>query len=788
MARVFISYTHRPPDEKLAQDLAGALSGRHQVFIDTNIKGGQVWGDVIDQELHTADFLLPLLSANSVASPMVVAEIAMAHQFNVANGRPGIVPIRLDSTPLKYPLIAYVNRFQAISWTGPQDTSKLTRNALAALEQQIELKPGVLEQPPERNQLIQRVRADWIDGILRKSLHGVSPIQPVVQADPHAIEHRVDAIIQRAYEQPVPMPPGTSPSSVFDDHLGQLLILGAPGSGKTTLLLEIADALIKRADHDSSEPIPVVFNLSSWAERRYPLERWLAEELQLRSDCPRQLARRLVKGDQLTLLLDGLDEVASEHRNACVDAINKYRAEHGFVKILVTSRVEEYDALTLKLRLPAAILILPLSQSQILQYLSEAGDSLNMENVSQTIQADPALLSLLETPLMLGIVALAGQQLFAVDAGPRGSRDLQQQKLFGYYTDAMFKRRTKERRYTPEEMRHWLSWLARTLSTRQKTLFRIEELRFHWLEAWYERLGVVAAIALAVGLGSALLGDIFMTAFITAAFHLSDFGETAIDVVRAFSPYFFIIGIVVALVRGRTRRPVDVLEMRWPGFVRAAIAAVEGGVLGAILGFFSAYVGCRFYANGSDSNPISVLLYTIMCAVAFGCGFVVSAFARPRDLETHPSTDFSLRQSLRYTLTYMGACLGVGIVSLLFLAGMGLTKAGDSVSPVTALVGAVAFLGWVGFFSGMEKGGYFLLDHYLTRAFLWKRNRMPWDYLRFLETASERVFLRQIGSGYMFVHRMLLDYFAGQWNAVREATQGSASPQDVQSINATTGS
>jgi hypothetical protein len=43
------------------------------------------------------------------------------------------------------------------------------------------------------------------------------------------------------------------------------------------------------------------------------------------------------------------------------------------------------------------------------------------------------------------------------------------------------------------------------------------------------------------------------------------------------------------------------------------------------------------------------------------------------------------------------------------------------------------------------------------------------------------VFLRQIGSGYMFVHRMLLDYFAGQWNAAGEAARDSGRPHDVQS-------
>src|SRR5205814_6953841 len=37
---------------------------------------------------------------------------------------------------------------------------------------------------------------------------------------------------------------------------------------------------------------------------------------------------------------------------------------------------------------------------------------------------------------------------------------------------------------------------------------------------------------------------------------------------------------------------------------------------------------------------------------------------------------------------------------------------------------------------------------------------MPWKYPRFLDYASERILLRKVGGGYIFVHRLLLEYFA----------------------------
>ena len=65
----------------------------------------------------------------------------------------------------------------------------------------------------------------------------------------------------------------------YDEANGELLILGAPGAGKTTLLLELTRDLLERARLDEFHPIPVIFNLSSWAIKRLSIADWLIEEL-----------------------------------------------------------------------------------------------------------------------------------------------------------------------------------------------------------------------------------------------------------------------------------------------------------------------------------------------------------------------------------------------------------------------------------------------------------------------------------------------------------------------------
>jgi hypothetical protein len=64
-----------------------------------------------------------------------------------------------------------------------------------------------------------------------------------------------------------------------------------------------------------------------------------------------------------------------------------------------------------------------------------------------------------------------------------------------------------------------------------------------------------------------------------------------------------------------------------------------------------------------------------------------------------------------------------------------------------------------GIIGGIIFGGSASLPHLILRGFL-IYNGFAWRYIRFLDEATERLFLRRAGGGYIFVHRLLLDYFA----------------------------
>ena len=223
-------------------------------------------------------------------------------------------------------LVALLNRQGRIAeleatLARPRSVASRIRHALDG-DQQRDLR--------NRQAMLQLVHNTWVKGVLEQSLHGAALIALGMTEQAEAVEHPWDMVLQAPDQPDRTLPPGTKIINTFDEMNQALLILGEPGSGKTTMLLELARDTIARAEQDPTQPIPVVFNLSSWAEKRQPLAEWLVEELNSKYNIPKKIAQPWVENDELLLLLDGLDEVKLEYREACVQAINEFRQEHGW--------------------------------------------------------------------------------------------------------------------------------------------------------------------------------------------------------------------------------------------------------------------------------------------------------------------------------------------------------------------------------------------------------------------------------------------------------------------------
>jgi hypothetical protein len=55
-------------------------------------------------------------------------------------------------------------------------------------------------------------------------------------------------------------------------------------------------------------------------------------------------------------------------------------------------------------------------------------------------------------------------------------------------------------------------------------------------------------------------------------------------------------------------------------------------------------------------------------------------------------------------------------------------------------------------------------NHFILRFLLWRRGKIPYSFIAFLDHAAGLVFLHKVGGGYIFIHRLLQEYFAEYGN------------------------
>ncbi|MCX6613959.1 MAG: CHAT domain-containing protein [Acidobacteria bacterium] len=208
-----------------------------------------------------------------------------------------------------------------------------------------------------------------------------------------------------------------TPGEVFS-KLGNLLILGDPGSGKTVALLELARGLLEEA----SLGIPVIYNLSSWAERKGSLSDWMAAELASKYLISKSLAAQWIEERKLIALLDGLDEVQDSARIECVAAINQWLGSPQRTGVVVCCRTREYCDLPAKLALHGAVRLQTLSRDQVLTFVAEGGEPLAA--LRKLLVRDSGLLIDARSPLMLSLMVRAYKGLDAEAAELRSERGI----------------------------------------------------------------------------------------------------------------------------------------------------------------------------------------------------------------------------------------------------------------------------------------------------------------------------------------------------------------------------
>lgn len=576
--------------------------------------------------------------------------------------------------------------------------------------------PAPIVDTLNRQRMIEKVRAIWVKGVLEHSLHAATLIELGLKEQPDAVENPWRLAVQETEREARPLPAGTKIIRVYDEVGGELLILGEPGSGKSTLLLELARDLLDRAEKDENHPIPVVFNLSSWAIKRQPLQDWMVAELEAKYWMDRKIGQPWVSGNLILPLLDGLDEVRQEYLTACVESINTYRQEHGLLPIVVCCRSAEYHTKKTRIILNRAVIVQPLTAAQIDAYLASAGRQLDA--VRHALHDDADLQEMATVPLMLSVLSLAYHGT-TVDDLISTYPSARQQHIFNVYIRRMFDRRGVESRYTLPKTMHWMGWLARQLRQHEQTEMYLERMQPDWLTRRHLRHMYHALATLFVGLGVGLGARLVLGPILGP-----DFGLSAGLVVGPIA------GVGAGLVIGLANKiePTEILVWSWKKAIKILPATIAVGmVFGLMIGL----------GTGLVYGLSAGLVFGLVCEMTFGW----SGDMLPPGLLLRPNQGiwYSVRNGVRG-----GLVTGVIIGSTFMLVG-GLS------------VGLSIGFG-IGLLTFFITGGDASFQYLALRLILWRSGCTPWHYVRFLNFAADRILLSHIGGGYIFIHRLLLEY------------------------------
>ncbi|MEM1168396.1 MAG: hypothetical protein AAGJ08_04770 [Cyanobacteria bacterium P01_H01_bin.35] len=334
-----------------------------------------------------------------------------------------------------------------------------------------------------REKLLNKVKTE-VRELQLQSLHNAVIISLVRQQPSQQLKRSWDIEIKVGKRPIFQLPAKVNIMQVFDRMKGKLLILGNPGGGKTTTLLELARRLVIRAEKDVNTPIPVLLELSTWQNNNQEISDWLVEQLKFKYNIPKKVARNWLENQQVLPLIDGFERVSPELSEYCLEMINKFSVDFQPKHLVICSSFAAYKNCQNKFRVNAAVLLQPLANSQIQDYLLVA----RSRELWNYLQDEPELLNLAKTPLMLSMMTLAYEEILIAAWRRITSKEGREKYLLNAYIRSQlggennYKWYARNQEPLPEQTRRWLRWLAQRMAVENIQEFRIEKLQSSWLD------------------------------------------------------------------------------------------------------------------------------------------------------------------------------------------------------------------------------------------------------------------------------------------------------------------
>jgi hypothetical protein len=634
-----------------------------------------------------------------------------------------------------------------------------------------------------RANFINQIRTIWIDGFLQQSLHA-EVINLTMSYRPDAVTQRPWRLVLQQGNLPgQPIMRESSLSAIFTSSGCSLLILGNPGSGKTITMLQLAEDLLLTAEQDANQPIPIILNLSSWAQTKGSLSEWLVEEIFAQYGLKRELCRAWIASNQLLFLLDGLDEVVESARDACIIAVNEFKAEHS-AEMVVCSRSEDYEKLNNRLQVGAAVQIQPLNEVQVSEYLAQGGQAL--EAVRTTLATDTALRQLATEPLMLSMMVLAYQGASSLGVQAPAGKEARRRHVFDTYIKRMFIHRPlpKDSAYNEQQALGWLKMLAASMVKQNESIFYIDGLQPSWLPAnKYRQYKLISTLFFGF-----IYSVIFSSLFAPGGLRGLLIGGLAYALETGMLPYGLVGGVIGFLfgvlsgVRSNgllhpyvARIGPFAEELSWTLPSYRQLWRVTGS--GLLFGLVGSLIGVLLFSvlGSPVGGLVGGVLFGLFASLFTGLFAVLQASVRSNELPQRARPNQGIYYARKNAI---GTFLIITLVCILIGLVVGITVG----ALIAVLIGGFTrwlFNGFVGglllgiplgLFSGflggvLKYGGESIVQHYTLRYLLSRAKILPYpfrdsDLVAYLDAMKERIFLRRVGGGWIFVHRSLMEHFA----------------------------
>jgi hypothetical protein len=444
--------------------------------------------------------------------------------------------------------------------------------------------------------------------------------------------------------------------------------------------------------------------------------------------------------------------------------------------------------------------------------------ALQQDQVLRTLAETPLMLSIMSLAYQNRTVE--SSESAARESGSLAER---RDQIFGLYVERMFQRRKSDSLVFPKDkVIGWLSWLAKTMKEHSQSVFMVEGLEPSWLASMNQRILYGAIVALPIGLiyglsvgqglgfgliaglgillgcwsESSLKNGIFAGLIPGLSIGLSIGLREGLFAGLTLGVTF---GLIAALIAGlgvgslNRISLVEVMSWSWKQFWKNVLGGLIAGLIfGMIVDLivivsFSliealsayrkfglmqeglAFVLRYFFRSFLDyifdlTGLIDGLGLGLVAGLVFGLirGLLGGMTGRLKGEKALPNEGIKLSGKNGTIAAVISCAIFGSIVGLIAGLTCGLSfgpSCGLSTRLSFGLAGLELGLSF-GLIAGLNRGGSAAVKHYSLRLTLWLCRYTPIRFIKFLDYCSTLILLKKVGGGYIFIHRMLLEYFA----------------------------